>query len=304
MRWLLTGLLLLVFGALSALALSWPEGGGGGPRYGVSLSEFQRGARIDRVRPPDPQTVPDSRRPAQPAGKLAVADIAAPAPVHMAATIPPATALPATAAGANANHQRHDEWAVQAAAPGHRMAPAADKRQAAGPSPLAPLPLPVLATAPNSPETGSGATARQQPPDEDATDLAAPPSGLAQGQSSEVTPIGFALRPLAMVRHTERISIHYHDDERSRLIGRRVLGKLESAGLGAGMVPVHSKAHASPSPTVRYFSQADAPVAVSLARMLATRKTVWRVEDCTACKRKPEAGSVQIWLAAAEPPAK
>ncbi len=128
---------------------------------------------------------------------------------------------------------------------------------------------------------------------------------MAQAQSPEVTPIGFASpRPLAMVRHTERISIHYHDDERSRVIGRRVLGKLESAGLGAGMVPVHSKAHANPSPTVRYFSQADAPVAVSLARMLATKKTVWRVEDCTACKRKPEAGSVQIWLAAAEPPSK
>ncbi len=316
MRWILTGLLLLVLGSLFGLALSWPGGVNGVQRNGVSLSEFQRGARIDRIQVPGPQTPPDPPRPADPPGKPAVADIAMPAQ-KMVAQIPARTALPAMPAdaGGNASQPRRRDQAADTVAPEPANAPGrpSDQSQSGVPSRTAPLPLQGGETTANPPPGAPkpklatvAVIAAQGPADTLASDkppgtgFPATPTGMAQAQPADVTPTGLASLTPASGPRGERISIHFHNDERSRMVGRRVLGKLQSAGLDPGTLAMHATAHVNPSPTVRYFSEADAPVAASLARILGTKKTVWRVEDCTACKRMPEAASVEIWLATAD----
>jgi hypothetical protein len=95
----------------------------------------------------------------------------------------------------------------------------------------------------------------------------------------------------------EHISIHYHGDARSRTDAQRISSQLKSNGVSK--VEMRTTAQANSSPLVRYFSKQDLPAANSLAKLLESKTTVWRVEDCTAYRHKPRPGTVQVWPTAA-----
>jgi hypothetical protein len=95
----------------------------------------------------------------------------------------------------------------------------------------------------------------------------------------------------------QRISIHHRSDDRSRTDAQWILGQLASAG--ASKVEMRTTARKISSPVVRYFSPQDAPAASAVAKQLRSKTAVWRVEDCTAYRRKPEPGTIQIWQATA-----
>jgi hypothetical protein len=345
MRWMVTGLLVGVLGALFNLNLSWPGDAGGVARTGVSLAEFQRGIRIDQLRPPAlvavPVTLRSADNPTPPAGP----DTALPQ-AEAAGEPRPQAGLAAAAAEPTPEPAQPDDRApqtlfqetatapVQATEPppaepssplratdyaGNIVAeatPAADPLRQPGPVTTAAEPPPAVPdpvartqvpTAPAEPppeagsagiavEPGAGASPRQ--PADQATETVVPAVAAARAPAPDMRPTRFSGQNPIAGHHAGHISIHYHVDDRSRLAAQRAWIRLASAGLGT--VEMHTSVHVVPSPVIRYFSPQDAPVATSLARTLGRDKVAWQVEDCTAFRRKPAPGSVQIWPSAAE----
>ncbi len=177
------------------------------------------------------------------------------------------------------------------------VATEADRGPLPGPQPTVAAPDPPVAD--HAATTETGPLSRTAPP---AAPEAAPVTGPVPTQPSDPLRREVSFRTAATGHYVDRISIHYHIDDRSRMIAHSLLLKLESAGLSP--VEMHTTAHALPASTVRYFAPQDAAVAASLARALASNASPWRVEDCTSYRHKPEPGTVQLWPATAERHAK
>lgn len=112
MHWALTGLLLLVSGSLFAVQATWPGGAGERPRTGVSLSEFQNGLRIDRLRPPTADTAANRPRRADTLTNPA-------APASAGTGLPGASVQPGAKDSAGQDDARGAETSVFAMATAH-----------------------------------------------------------------------------------------------------------------------------------------------------------------------------------------
>lgn len=335
MRWIIAALLLLVAGSLFGLGLNWPGDQGGPARSGVTLAEFQRGIRIDRPFVAAAQITPQTSRPEdgeavapgpEPAGHANPAAVSAalppeppsappeararpdlpPAGERLAEAIPPAgPQLPSAQPGAAPPQERppalaalmrmigiaEDSVAETTPEPGPATAEAA--ADIAAPVPATPSKPPPPAT-----RVRSGAGAGQPGQGTPSIDAAVRPVAMVPPLGMEESQSGPGNRPLATGRAGFRISVYYHPDERSRIAAQRLVARLASAGFGAAQM--HTAVHAASAPRVRYFAADDAPAAAALAQVLSTARTVWRVEDCTLCRHKAEAGVLQVWSTQAE----
>ncbi len=297
MRWAFTGLLLLVCLSLLAVQATWPDGARQHVRTGVSLSEFQNGIRIDRPQPPVRDAARDRPRTADTRAKPGMAASAAAA---AGTGLPPPAARPPAPGGAPADAPVFAITVAQAqAADEPQTGPAARRQAVGGLDNIVAQAETDQAQAPGPQTTGPQTTGPQPlgPPTMAETPQPADPSAPDPAAAAAEPPPRRepAARTQAAVAHPERITIHYRADERSRLVAQRVLLKLASAGLSTA--EMHTTVHAIAASTVRYFSPKDAPAAATLARELGTGAGVWRVEDCTAYRHKPEPGTVQLWPA-------
>ena len=275
MRWAFLGLLLLVSLSLLAVLVTWP---GERARTGVSLSEFQNGLRIDRLATSRPDAAPDPHRPGAPGGGQREASRTDSPVFAIAVAQAHAADAPRTGPAARPPAMGNlDNIVAQVPAETQPVQPAGPRTMDAAPRPADP---PAALAVPAVPETATAAPAA--PP--------ARPRVPARAEPVAATPTS--------VHQPDHISIHYRLDERSRLAARRVQVKLETAGLRT--VDMRTTAHVIAASTVRYFSPQDAPAAVLLAKALATGSAVWRVEDCTAYRHKPEPGTFQLWPATDE----
>jgi hypothetical protein len=316
MRRFFLGLLLLsLSGALVGAVMSWPTSAVDPQRTSPTLTEFQTGVRVSQL----------SGTPNRPSLELAAE------PEQMPGNDTHAAELLAHPVGEPDN--RPDHGSDASGQPSHpaaaesqpRMVAAGDDAPGTGPPqsaappdvhrqedrPTEPVVLRsavpaqavtevVAKTAADTPTPGVSA---RSPANTDVTqqrDMTAETPARAPGKDKQPaqTSNGLATdvpHQMPMTgRHVEHVSIHYRGDARSRTNAQQLSSQLKSAGVRK--VEMHTTAHSVSSPLVRYFSQQDAPAANSLAKWLESRTSVWRVEDCTAYRHKPAAGTVQVWL--------
>ena len=92
----------------------------------------------------------------------------------------------------------------------------------------------------------------------------------------------------------EQISIHYRRDSvPARVDAQRLASWLASSGFSTPRLL--TTGHGVASPVVRYFFKEDAEDAALLARALRSRDGSWRAEDCRRYRRKPPAGTIEVW---------
>jgi hypothetical protein len=136
------------------------------------------------------------------------------------------------------------------------------------------------------------AVAADTPPDRKAIELAEPGSSSpaitahprADGLSEQqpVPPIGL------------HISIHYRrDSSAARMDAQRVASWLVSSSFGTPRLLTTE--HPVAAPVIRYFFSQDAAGAALVVRTLGSRDQSWRVEDCRSWRRKPPAGTIEVW---------
>jgi hypothetical protein len=303
-RFFLSLLLLGIFGALLGAVLTWPEGASDVARNSPTLPEFQTGVRV--FQPSGPSPVPAAQAEPIATGEMTLAaerlrhvmDEAAYA-LDPASDTSQRSLAQMPSAGENvplSGQPRLPGWHPKPFPTGSVARPVTTPVQVA------------TAVAGNAPTTDppvlpaavTDAPRQHDPQTEDpvlALGMDRPRTQTQDDHAKE------APHPTLMTgRHTGHISIHYHSDVRSRTDAQRILNQLGSAGLS--MVQMHTTARGTTSSLVRYFSQQDAPAAVSLAKMLESKTAPWRAEDCTGYRHKPEPGSLQLWpaTAAANPP--
>jgi hypothetical protein len=284
-RFFLSLLLLGIFGALLGAVLTWPEGASDVARNSPTLPEFQTGVRV--FQPSGPSPVPAAQAEPIATGEMTLAaerlrhvmDEAAYA-LDPASDTSQRSLAQMPSAGENvplSGQPRLPGWHPKPFPTGSVARPVTTPVQVA------------TAVAGNAPTT--------DPPVLPAAVTDAPRQHDPQTEDP-VLALGMDRpRTLMTGRHTGHISIHYHSDVRSRTDAQRILNQLGSAGLR--MVQMRTTARGTTSSLVRYFSQQDAPAAVSLAKMLESKTAPWRSEDCTGYRRKPEPGSLQLWPATA-----
>jgi hypothetical protein len=298
-RFFLSLLLLGIFGALLGAVLTWPEGASDVARNSPTLPEFQTGVRV--FQPSGPSPVPAAQAEPIATGEMTLAaerlrhvmDEAAYA-LDPASDTSQRSLAQMPSAGENvplSGQPRLPGWHPKPFPTGSVARPVTTPVQVA------------TAVAGNAPTTDppvlpaavTDAPRQHDPQTEDpvlALGMDRPRTQTQDDHAKE------APHPTLMTgRHTGHISIHYHSDVRSRTDAQRILNQLGSAGLS--MVQMHTTARGTTSSLVRYFSQQDAPAAVSLAKMLESKTAPWRAEDCTGYRHKPEPGSLQLWPATA-----
>jgi hypothetical protein len=136
------------------------------------------------------------------------------------------------------------------------------------------------------------AVAADIPPDRRAIEPAQPgsfspaitahPRAEEQIQQQPVPPIGL------------HVLIHYRrDSSAARMDAQRLASWLVSSSFGTPRLVTTE--HPVAAPVVRYFFSQDAAGAALLVRTLGSRDQSWRVEDCRGWRRKPPAGTIEVW---------
>jgi hypothetical protein len=134
--------------------------------------------------------------------------------------------------------------------------------------------------------------AADTPPDRKAIEPAEPgssspaitahPRAEEQAEQRPVPPIGL------------HISIHYRrDSSAARMDAQRLASWLVSSSFGTPRLLTTE--HPVAAPVVRYFFSQDAAGAALVVRTLGSRDQSWRVEDCRSWRRKPPAGTIEVW---------
>jgi hypothetical protein len=112
--------------------------------------------------------------------------------------------------------------------------------------------------------------------------ITAHPRAEEQIQQQLVPPIGL------------HVSIHYRrDSSAAQMDAQRLASWLVSSSFGTPRLLTTE--HPVAAPVVRYFFSQDAAGAALLARTLGSRDQSWRVEDCRSWRRKPPAGTIEVW---------
>ena len=92
------------------------------------------------------------------------------------------------------------------------------------------------------------------------------------------------------------IRIHYRASSApAREDARQLATWLASSGFGD--TQLRTTAHRTQEPVVRYFSKNDAPAANLLAVKLQKKTGSWHAEDCSNYRKKPPAGTIEVWPA-------
>jgi hypothetical protein len=92
----------------------------------------------------------------------------------------------------------------------------------------------------------------------------------------------------------KRISIHYRRQSApARADAQRLASWLASSGFGTPRLQTTGGGVASP--VVRYFFKEDAEGVALLVNALRSRDGTWRAEDCRSYRRKPPAGTIEVW---------
>jgi hypothetical protein len=166
------------------------------------------------------------------------------------------------------------------------------EEQAAPPSAIAELRATALQNSRHEQPAITMAFAVDTPPDRKAIEPAQPGSSnpaltahpRAEGQAEQqpAPPIGL------------HISIHYRrDSSAARVDAQRLASWLVSSSFATPRLLTTE--HPVAAPVVRYFFSQDAAGATLLVRTLGSRDQSWRVEDCRSWRRKPTAGTIEVW---------
>jgi hypothetical protein len=293
MRRFFLGLLLLgLSGAALGAVLTWPHRASEVAGNSPTLSEFQTGVRVQQL----------SALVAQNPGKANGETIAAKQLSHVMDEA--RYELDRTSGSGQADLFASSRSPPQPLSAGDNL-PEMVPPQPAGLHMAAPAATEVAANAPVIDPPSLPAQSTALPPGDLSTETALAPGmeqPRTQTQYERATDVPQEM--LMTDGHVERISIHYYKDTQSRTDAQQILAQLRSAGLNK--VEMHTTARGISAPLVRYFSVQDAPAAVSLAKMLGSKTATWRADDCTAYRRKPEPGTLELWpaSAAASSPAK
>ncbi|HET7881895.1 MAG TPA: hypothetical protein VFL55_13505 [Acetobacteraceae bacterium] len=115
--------------------------------------------------------------------------------------------------------------------------------------------------------------------------LAAVSAPFAPPQAEQQAP------PLAAGTH---ISIHYRSKSApARVDAQQLAARLASAGFTGPQL--RTTAHTIRSPVVRYYFKDDASAAKLVAQKLQSKQGAWQAEDCTSYRKKPPAGTIEVW---------
>jgi hypothetical protein len=170
---------------------------------------------------------------------------------------------------------------------------AQEEGQALPPSAIAEFRATTFQNSRDEPSAITMAVAADTPPDRKAIEPAQPgssspaitahPRAEGQAEPQPVPPIGL------------HISVHYRrDSSAARMDAQRLASWLVSSSFSAPRLLTTE--HPVAAPVVRYFFSQDAAAAALLVHTLGGRDQSWRVEDCRGWRRKPPAGTIEVWL--------
>jgi hypothetical protein len=296
-RFLLSVTFVTLSVAILGVLATWPKVAENPARTAPTLAEFQRGIRM---------TPPSTA--ARPASPVPATQVEPPRRVVMLVTASSPRAV------ADADQQR-----MASTRPLPQVLEFGENVPAVG-APRSPVPHPAPEAArpdgapPEAAQVSNARSTSNTPPPAARTAIASASeeivlsiASIARAVETEEPPAVIADDPVAntppptsvIARHAEQIAIHYHNDSRSSADAKRISSRLGSAG--ANRIEMRTTAHIVPASSVRYFARQDASAAASLARMLGSSATEWRVDDCTAYRHRPARGTIEVWPATVGP---
>ena len=178
-----------------------------------------------------------------------------------------------------------------------------------------PDPPPATIAAAVAERSAQATTAASRPPAEALSDQEPAAAATGGGHESEQRPALLAASgpvmappaPVAAPQPTEpadeagpaaaaHIRIHFRGSSAPAREGARQLATwLTSSGFGD--TQLRTTAHRTQEAVVRYFSKSDASAASLLAVKLQKKTGSWHAEDCSNYRKKPPAGTIEVWPA-------
>jgi hypothetical protein len=158
-------------------------------------------------------------------------------------------------------------------------------------------PMPAATAEPDSPAPAQAiASSADAKPDRAGSAPETPQAGAQLAALSAViaTPPATRQPRSEAAAAAARISIHYRSNSAPARAGAQQLAaSLVSSGFDGPQL--RTTAHKVRAPVVRYFFENDAPAAKLVAQRLQTKQGSWQTEDCTNYRKKPPAGTIEVW---------